>query len=315
MQLNQNERKYDDYNEQKEKNELENGKEKQINNIKNNIKRVNTDNTEPKMEKHKKCVPLEIYQKVYNDKQKLLDQLEIINNKLQSQMPDEKIKLISALQSKIKIIEKSNKSLENIVIKQEKIIINFKSKIVKYEKLLSRRNDELLIKENNINELKETIEELIEKNKNIKNNIKINEKNEIFKMNDLINNLKNELEIKDKKLEFSNNKFNILQIKYLKLAKQKKKDESDFLLKLSKEQMLNKAKNNYENFQMKTMENTNCAINNNQTININNDLTINLPKINENSLSISINKENNNHSTKNKIINVKKSYNITNNNK
>ena len=49
-------------------------------------------------------------------------------------------------------------------------------------------------------------------------------------MNDLINNLKNELEIKDKKLEFSNNKFKILQVKYLKLSKQKKKDESDFLL-------------------------------------------------------------------------------------
>jgi len=315
MQLNQNESIYDEFNEQKEKYELEKGKEEEINNIKNNIKIVNTNITEPKNEKHKKCVPLEIYQKVFNDKQKLLDQLEIINNKLQSQMPDGKIKLISALQSKIKIIEKSNKSLENIVIKQEKLIINFKSKIVKYEKLLSKRNDELLIKENNINELKETIEELIEKNKNIKNNIKINEKNEIFKMNDLINTLKNELEIKDKKLEFSNNKFNSLQMKYLKLAKQKKKDENDFLLKLSKEKMINKAKNNYEHFQMKTMENTNCEINNNQTININNDLTINLPKINENSISISINKENNNHSTKNKIINVKKSYNLTSNNK
>ena len=315
MQLNQNESIYDDYNEQKEKNKLENGKEQDINYIKNNINKVSTDNTELKIEKHKKCVPLDIYQKVFNDKQKLLDQLENINNKLQSQMPDEKIKLISALQSKIKIIEKSNKSLENIVIKQEKLIITFKSKIVKYEKLINRRNDELLIKENIINELKETIDELIEKNKNIKNNIKINEKNEIIKMNDLINNLKNELEIKDKKLEFSNNKFKILQVKYLKLSKQKKKDESDFLLKLSKEQMLNKVKNNYDHFQMKTMENTNCEINNNQTINSNNDLIINLPKIYENSLSISINKENNNHSTKNKIINVKKSYNITNNNK
>ena len=108
--------------------------------------------------------------------------------------------MISALQNKIKIIEESNKSLENIVIKQEKALLNLKAKVSKYEKLLNKKSEELLIKDNIIDELKEKIEELIENNKNIRNNNKINEKNEFIKMNDIIINLKNELEINKEKM-------------------------------------------------------------------------------------------------------------------
>ena len=50
------------------------------------------------------------------------------------------------------------------------------NKITKYDKQLIKKNEELLIKDDTINELKEKIEELIANNKNIKNNIKINEK-------------------------------------------------------------------------------------------------------------------------------------------
>ena len=53
---------------------------------------------------------------------------------------------------------------------------------------------------------------------------------------------------------------------------------------------------------------------NNQNIKSNNETDINLPNIFDNNLTISINKENNKYSTKNKLINLKKSY-ITNNNK
>ena len=255
---------------------------------------------------HKKCVPLEIYQKVFNDKQKLIEQLEIINNKIQTQMPDDKINLISSLQNKLKIVEKSNKSLENILIKQEKSIISLKSKLAKCEKLLNTKSKELLVKEK--------IGELIETNKNIKNNIKINEKNEYIKMNDIINNLKNELEIRQKKSELQNNKYNNLQMRYLKLVNKNKKSENEFLLKLSKEHLLNKSKNPYEYLQMKTMGNTNEVINN-QNNKINNDINLNLPKIFDNNLSISINNENNNYSLKNKIINEKKHFNTIDNNK
>ena len=215
--------------------------------------------------------------------------------------------MISALQNKLKIVEKSNKSLENIVIKQEKSVINLKTKIIKYEKLLNTKSEELLVKDNIISELKEKIEELIEINKNLKNNTKINEKNEIIKMNDMINNLKNQLEINEKKLELQKIKFKNLQTKYLKSVQQNKKNENDFLLKLSKEHLLNKSKNNIKDyFQKKTFENNNNNDINNKTIKINNDLDLNLPKIVDNSISTSINKENNNYSSKNKIINVKK---------
>ena len=263
---------------------------------------------------HKKCVPLEIYQKVFNDKQKLIEQLEIINNKIQTQMPDDKINLISSLQNKLKIVEKSNKSLENILIKQEKSIISLKSKLAKCEKLLNTKSKELLVKENIISDLKEKIGELIETNKKIKNNIKINENNQYIKMNDIINNLKNELEIKQKKSELQINKYNNLQMRYLKLVNKNKKSENEFLLKLSKEHLLSKSKNPYEYLQMKTMGNTNEVINN-QNNKINNDINLNLPKIFDNNLSISINNENNNYSLKNKIINEKKHFKTIDNNK
>ena len=294
------------YNEQNEENI--NTKEKVDLNNENSEENTKNIETDIQISKHKKCVPLDVYQKVFNDKQKLIEQLEEINNKLKNETNEEKINIISSLQSKLKIVENSNKTLENILIKQEKAIINLKSKLTKYEKLLNKKSEEILMKDNIINDLKEKIEELIEKNKNLKNIFKLNEKNEILRLNEIINNLKNELELNKKKFEFNNKKFENLQVKYLKLFRQNKKNENEFLLKLTKEQLINKTKNNYDYPQMKTMENINS-----QTININTELNINLPKINDNSLSVSV-KGKNNYSKNNKIINMKKAYNITNNN-
>ena len=296
-------------------NESQLNKEKESNDLKNediNKNNLNEENKDTKEIKYQKCVPLEIYQKVYNDKQKLLEKLDIINNQLKSQLSNEKINIISSLQNKIKIIEQSNKSLETIVLKQEESVINLKAKVSKYEKLLNQRAEDIIKKDNIIDELKEKIGLLIENNKNIRDNIKMIENNEINKMKDIINNLKNELEIKQKKIELNNNKFNNLQIKYLKLFQLNKKNENDFLLKLSKEQLLNKSKYNFDYFHLKTFENDNELINN---LNININRESNLPKIFDKSLSISVNKENHKHSNSNKIINIKKSFDKTNNNK
>ena len=295
-------------------NESQLNKEKESNDLKNediNKNNLNEENKDTKEIKYQKCVPLEIYQKVYNDKQKLLEKLDIINNQLKSQLSNEKINIISSLQNKIKIIEQSNKSLETIVLKQEESVINLKAKVSKYEKLLNKRAEDIIQKDNIIDELKEKIGLLIENNKNIRDNIKMIENNEINKMKDIINNLKNELEIKQKKIELNNNKFNNLQIKYLKLVQLNKKNENDFLLKLSKEQLLNKSKYNFDYFHLKTFENDNELINN---LNININRESNLPKIFDKSLSISVNKENHKHSNSNKIINIKKSFDKTNNN-
>ena len=308
--------------ENKEEKNLENIKPK--NNEDSETKEIKKDPTPPKNEqaeintnndsttsKHGKCVPLAVYQKVYDDKKKLITQLDLINNQLKSSVSDEKINLVGSLQNEVKNLEREKKFLENIVIKQEKSINNLKNKINKYDYQLNKKNEELLKKDNIINELKEKIDELIENNKNIKNNFKLNEKSEIIKLNDIINNLKNELEIKDQKMEFNNIKFNNLQIKYLKLFQQKRKIENESLLKLSKEHLANtKAKNNYST-PKKNMKLMNTLSSN---IDKNNELIQNLPLINDVNSSLSISKNNNGrYLKKKKILDNKESYSMTNN--
>lgn len=311
-------------------NKEENKEEKNLENIKpksnedSETKEIKKDPTPPKNEqaeintnndsttsKHGKCVPLAVYQKVYDDKKKLITQLDLINNQLKSSISDDKINLVGSLQNEVKNLEREKKFLENIVIKQEKSINNLKNKINKYDSQLNKKNEELLKKDNIINELKEKIDELIENNKNIKNNFKLNEKSEIIKLNDIINNLKNELEIKDQKMEFNNIKFNNLQIKYLKLFQQKRKIENESLLKLSKEHLANtKAKNNYST-PKKNMKLMNTL---NSNIDKNNELIKNLPLINDVNSSLSISKNNNGrYLKKKKILDNKKSYSMTNN--
>ena len=252
---------------------------------------------------------MEVYQKVFDDKQKLISQLDIINKQLQSSINNEKINIISSLQNDLRNIEREKKTLENIVIKQEKSIINLQNKINKYDKQLNKKNEELLVKYNIINELKENIEELIEKNKNIKNNFKLSEKNEIIKMNEIINNLKNELEINEKKIEINNIKFNNLQMKYLKLFQQKRKIENENLLKMSKEQLVNVRKNNY------STPKKNILINNINDIVKNNDIVQNLPLISDVNSSLSITKNTSNRLIKKKHnLDIKDSYSMTNNN-
>ena len=220
--------------------------------------------------------------------------------------------LISSLQNELKNVKREKQFLENIVLKQEKSINNLQNKITKYDKQLIKKNEELLIKDDTINELKEKIEELIANNKNIKNNIKINEKNEIIKMNDIINNLKNELEIKDKKMELNEVKYNNLQIKYLKLFQQKRKIENESLLKISKEQL---TKNRMTN----NLSTPKRFFQNNNTINVNklknNEIAKNLPLINDVNSSLNFIKSNgsNRYIKKKQDIDIKESYSMTNN--
>ena len=220
--------------------------------------------------------------------------------------------LISSLQNELKNVKREKQFLENIVLKQEKSINNLQNKITKYDKQLIKKNEELLIKDDTINELKEKIEELIANNKNIKNNIKINEKNEIIKMNDIINNLKNELEIKDKKMELNEVKYNNLQIKYLKLFQQKRKIENESLLKISKEQL---TKNRMTN----NLSTPKRFFQNNNTINVNklknNEIAKNLPLINDVNSSLNFIKSNGNNRyiKKKQDIDIKESYSMTNN--
>ena len=76
-----------------------------------------------------------MYQKVFDDKQKLISQLDEINNQLKSSLNNnDKINLISSLQNELKIVKKVKKLLENNALKQENTINNLENKIIKYYK-------------------------------------------------------------------------------------------------------------------------------------------------------------------------------------
>ena len=192
-------------------------------------------------QKHSRCVPLEIYQKVFDDRKKLKLELEEINNKLQINNKKEKKNLIIySYENELKNIQKEKGNLEIVNQNQKKNLNNLKNIIMKYEK-------ELNIKDIYINELKSTIKDLNIKMKNVKEELKKERKKEIIKLNEQINKLQNELEIKDQKTEVIKIKFNNLQLKYLKLVHNKKKEEQDNLLKQSINQLNKKIKNNHNN--------------------------------------------------------------------
>ena len=64
-------------------------------------------------QKHSRCVPLEIYQKVFDDRKKLKLELEEINNKLQINNKKEKKNLIIySYENELKNIQKEKGNLE-----------------------------------------------------------------------------------------------------------------------------------------------------------------------------------------------------------
>ena len=163
-----------------------------------------------------------------------------------------------------KNLQKEKENLELILEKQEKYVNNLKNKIIKYEKEINKKNEELISKDNYIKQLTHTKEELNNKIKNIKDNYKKEKKKEIIKLNNQIITLKNKLEIKDQKEEMNNAKYNNLQLKYLKMFHNKKKLEQDILLLSSMKEIHKKNKENKENTQNKIksiknyLDNLNC---------------------------------------------------------
>ena len=72
----------------------------------------------PEIKKHQRCVPLEIYTKVYNDKQTLLNQVELLNKEittLNSSAINDELKL---LDTKYKNLQREKTNIENILLNQ-----------------------------------------------------------------------------------------------------------------------------------------------------------------------------------------------------
>ena len=218
-------------------------KNNSVNNINSKICNHNiTDNISENSEikNHQRCVPLEIYTKVYKDKQTLISQVEILSkeiNSFKSNMENEEIKI---LDNKFKNLQREKTNIENVLLNQEKYVTKLKKKIQNLENQILKKNEELVIKDNTITELNDKIEDLNNKIINIKQNYKISEKKEIMKLNDKIINLYNEIEIKQSKIDFIDKRHKNLQLKYLKLLGDKRKmaQESMSIYKYNKEKNL-----------------------------------------------------------------------------
>ena len=121
------------------KNEQNNNSQK---NLDSNIcTHNNTDNPtdNPEIQKHKRCVPLEIYTKVYQDKQTLINQVELLNKEittLSSNSINEEMKI---LDTKYKNLLREKTSIENVLLNQEKYVSKLKKKIQKLESQIQKK--------------------------------------------------------------------------------------------------------------------------------------------------------------------------------
>ena len=189
----------------------------------------------PEIKRHQRCVPLEIYTKVYKDKQTLLSQVELLNqeiNLLNSDKSNElkdKNELMKSLDNKCKNLEREKSNIENILLNQENYVDKLKKKIDKLENQISQKNEEIMQKDNNIMELNDKIEELNNKINSLKQAFKLNEKKEIMKLNDQILSLINEVELKQNRIDFIEKRHKHLQVKYLKLLGDKRKFAQDLI--------------------------------------------------------------------------------------
>lgn len=232
-------------------NNLENkfNKENELNpetiNIKTLDNKTNKDNNI--ILEHKKCVPLQIYQKVYLDKQKLISEINNLNNEIIN-LNKSNDKLPS-LQNEIKDLQRNIKNYENALIKQEKYVNILKSRISKLEKQILKKEEEIMSKDNTIFELSDQVNELTHKIQNMKEMNKLEIEQEILSKVDEINMLKNKIEINEKKMEFREKKYQILQNKYLKLLKNSKDERDGFVFSSYDNMNLikNKSRNSYVN--------------------------------------------------------------------
>ena len=165
-----------------------------------------------------RCVPLELYQKVLNDKKQLLKK---VNNF--TLMIKQKENEILALQIKLKKYEQDKMNETNILLNQEKYVNQLNKKIEKLESLIVKYKKEMLNKESEILESKEKFDEFKNNLEHSKNIFKLEYKKQLDKKNEKINLLNREIEIKNNKIEKFEKKYTFLQEKYLKTLNEKNK--------------------------------------------------------------------------------------------
>ena len=227
------EKEENEENEEKEEKE-ENEEKKEENNDNTNSEKKNGDNknitshSKKTTEPHGKCVPLELYQKVYNDRKELLTKVNNFNL-IMKQKENEK----TLLKIKIKKYEKENKHNSTIMLNQEKYVNQLNKKIEKLESIIMKYKEEIINKDNEIMEAKEKLDEFKNNLENYRNIIKLDYKQKIDQINEKLMLVNKELEIKNNKMENMEKKYQFLQEKFLKTLNKKNMAEQESVYKTS----------------------------------------------------------------------------------
>ena len=173
-------------------------------------------------ENQNRCIPLELYQKVLNDKKQLLKKVNNFTLNIKQKENE-----ILALQIKLKKYEQDKMNETNILLNQEKYVNQLNKKIEKLESLIVKYKKEMLNKESEILESKEKFDEFKNNLEHSKNIFKLEYKKQLDKKNEKINLLNREIEIKNNKIEKFEKKYTYLQEKYLKTLNEKNKIDQE----------------------------------------------------------------------------------------
>ena len=173
-------------------------------------------------ENQNRCIPLELYQKVLNDKKQLLKKVNNFTLNIKQKENE-----ILALQIKLKKYEQDKMNETNILLNQEKYVNQLNKKIEKLESLIVKYKKEMLNKESEILESKEKFDEFKNNLEHSKNIFKLEYKKQLDKKNEKINLLNREIEIKNNKIEKFEKKYTFLQEKYLKTLNEKNKIDQE----------------------------------------------------------------------------------------
>ena len=168
------------------------------------------------------CVPLELYQKVLNDKKQLLKKVNNFTLTIKQKENE-----ILALEIKLKKYEQDKMNETNILLNQEKYVNQLNKKIEKLESIIVKYKREMLNKESEILESKEKFDEFKNNLEHSKNIFKLEYKKQLDKKNEKINLLNREIEIKNNKIEKFEKKYTFLQEKYLKALNEKNKMDQE----------------------------------------------------------------------------------------
>lgn len=177
-----------------------------------------------------------MYNSLLEENSKLKGEVDKLTKELESDSAIMELnKQIRALNKTCTDLQHDKDEMEKILIKQEKHVNNLHKKISKLETNINKRKCELLTKEQEISDLMNTIDEQNRKMVALKKNFKDKENKEFSNLNNQILALRNEIEVREFKINLQIQKHKALQEKYLQLMSKKRITPHEELLNKAKE--------------------------------------------------------------------------------